>query len=54
MVTLGYAMVFLLRLISMAFFLAALGYAALYALGTFVTPEPRDITITLPPPKSKP
>jgi len=47
-------MIFLLRLSGVVALFVALVYAALFALGTLVTPEPRDIVITLPIPKPKP
>jgi hypothetical protein len=47
-------MLFLLRILLIAACWLALGYAALYALGTWVEPERREVIITLPPPKPVP
>jgi hypothetical protein len=45
-------MLFLGRILLTMAILAGLGYAALYALATFVEPEPREITIIIPTPRS--
>ncbi|QZO01963.1 hypothetical protein [Chenggangzhangella methanolivorans] len=34
--------------------IAALGYASLYALATFVTPRARDMSVTIPAQKLRP
>ena len=39
----------LLRFLLVVAVLAGLGYAALYGLATFVEPQPREMTITVPP-----
>jgi hypothetical protein len=36
------------RLIRLVALVAALAFAGMYALATFVTPEARDITVTVP------
>lgn len=46
-------MLFLARILIVAGIVAGLGYAALYALATFVEPEQRDIVITIPTPRPK-
>ena len=38
----------LLRFLSVIAIIAGLGYAAVFALATFVDPKPRDITVTVP------
>ncbi len=45
-------MLFLGRILIILAVLGGLGYAALFALATFVEPEQRDIVITIPTPKS--
>lgn len=47
-------MVYLLRLLLVFAALAGLGYGALYALGTWVEPEQREITVIIPNPKLRP
>jgi hypothetical protein len=44
-------MTFLLRLIAILAVLAGIAYGALWALATFVEPEPRETRQTLPPSK---
>ncbi len=39
----------LLRFLSVVALIGALGYGALYALANFVTPKPREMTVTVPP-----
>ena len=39
----------LLRLLVVVGTICALGYGAMYALVTLVTPKPREITVTIPP-----
>ncbi len=34
--------------------LAGLGFAAMFALATFVTPTPREMTVSIPPAKLQP
>jgi hypothetical protein len=34
--------------------LAGLGFAAMFALATFVQPTPRDMTVSIPPAKLQP
>ena len=41
----------LLRFLTVIGIIFALGYAAIYALATFVHPPPRQITVTIPPDK---
>ena len=43
-------MLFLVRVIVFGAVIAGLGYGALYALGAIVTPEPREIVISVPMP----
>jgi hypothetical protein len=38
----------LFRLVKIAALLGALGFAAIYALATFVTPEPREVIMPVP------
>jgi hypothetical protein len=38
----------LLRFLTVIAIIAGLGYAAIFALATFVDPKPRDITVTIP------
>jgi hypothetical protein len=38
----------LFRFLVVVAILAGLGYAALFALATFVEPQPREMTITIP------
>lgn len=47
-------MLFLLRLLLIGGVLAGLGYAGLYALVTLIEPEPREITISIDPPRVRP
>jgi hypothetical protein len=47
-------MFFLLRILVMAALLAGLGYAGLYALGQWVEPEQREITVPIDPPRPRP
>jgi hypothetical protein len=44
-------MLFLGRIVLTMAIIGGLGYAALYALATFVVPEPREISIIIPTPK---
>lgn len=44
-------MLFLGRILLTLAVLGGLGYAALYALATFIEPEPREMVITIPTPK---
>jgi hypothetical protein len=43
----------LLRFITILGVIGALAYAVLYSLANFVTPQPREITVTIPLPKPK-
>lgn len=47
-------MLFLLRILVVAALLAGLGYAGLYALGQWVEPEQREITVPIEPPRPRP
>lgn len=38
----------LFRFLFVVLVLAGLGYAAIYALATFVEPQPREMTVTIP------
>ena len=38
----------LLRFLAVIAIIVGLGYAAIFALATFVDPKPRDITVTVP------
>jgi hypothetical protein len=38
----------LFRFLVVLAILAGLGYAAMFALATLVTPEPREMTVTIP------
>ena len=38
----------LMRFLTVLGVLAALGFGAVYALATFVTPRPREMTVTIP------
>jgi phage shock protein PspC (stress-responsive transcriptional regulator) len=38
----------LIRFLVIIAILGGLGYAAMFALATLVTPEPRDMSVTLP------
>ncbi len=38
----------LLRFLTVVAIILGLGYAAIFALATFVEPKPRDITVTVP------
>jgi hypothetical protein len=44
---------FIVRLMLVLAVAAGLGLAALYALGTFVAPEQREVQVTLPLPKPR-
>jgi hypothetical protein len=44
----------LFRFIVILAVLAGLGYAAMWALATFVEPQPREITTTVPPSRLAP
>lgn len=46
-------MLFLVRILVVVGILAALGYAALYAVGALIEPEQRDIVVVIPTPKPK-
>ncbi len=41
----------LLRFLTVVAVIGAIGYGALYALANFVTPKPREMTVTIPPDK---
>ena len=41
----------LLRLLTVIGIIIALGYGVVYALATFVSPKPREITVTVSPDK---
>jgi hypothetical protein len=41
----------LIRFLTVLAILAGLGYAAMFALATFVHLQPREITVTVPPDK---
>jgi hypothetical protein len=41
----------LLRLLTVLAIIFALGYGAIFALATFVSPKPREISVTVPPSK---
>lgn len=41
----------LLRLLTVIGVICGLGYGAMYALATFVSPKPREISVTVPPDK---
>jgi hypothetical protein len=45
----GIAVPTLFRFLFVIAVLAGLGFAALFALATFVEPEPREMTTTIPP-----
>ena len=47
-------MVFLFRILVIGAVSAGLGYAGLYALGQWVEPEQREITIPIEPPRARP
>lgn len=44
----------LVRFLTVLGTLAALGFAALFALATFVTPQKREMTVTIPAQRLKP
>lgn len=46
-------MLFLVRILVVIGILAGLGYAALYAVGSMIEPEQRDIVVVIPTPKPK-
>jgi hypothetical protein len=39
----------LIKLLAVVGVIAGLGYAAMFALATFVDPRPREIVVTVPP-----
>lgn len=39
----------LIRLVAAVGVIAGLGYAAMFALATFVDPKPREMVVTVPP-----
>ena len=41
----------LIRLVIALVFLAGLGYAGLFSLARLVDPQPREMTVTIPPDK---
>jgi hypothetical protein len=41
----------LLRLLTVLAVIFALGYGVIFALATFVSPKPREISVTVPPDK---
>ena len=41
----------LFRFLLVVAILAGLGFAAIYVLATFVEPQPREMTVTIPPDK---
>jgi hypothetical protein len=47
----GEIMPSLLRLLTVLGVICGLGYGAMYALATFVSPKPREISVTVPPDK---
>ena len=46
-------MLYLMRIMIVLAVLVGLGYAGLYALGHFVEPEAREISVTIPTPKPR-
>jgi hypothetical protein len=41
----------LFRLLTVIAIIFAIGYGVIYALATFVSPKPREISVTVPPDK---